>query len=42
GGGGRVILGGGPFAGTSGARRGVVDGAAGTGPVALGRAGEGG
>jgi hypothetical protein len=42
GGGGRVVLGGGPFAGTGGARRGAVDGAAGTGPVAPGRAAEGG
>jgi hypothetical protein len=42
GGGGRVILGGGPFAGTGGTRRGVVDGAAGTGPVAPGRSAEGG
>jgi hypothetical protein len=36
------VFGSGPFAGTGGARRGVVDGAAGTGPVALGRAAEGG
>jgi hypothetical protein len=42
GGGGRVVLGGGPFAGTGGARRGAIDGAAGTGPVAPGRAAEGG
>jgi hypothetical protein len=42
GGGGRVVLGGGPFAGTGGARRGAIDGTAGTGPVAPGRAAEGG
>jgi hypothetical protein len=42
GGGGRVVLGDDPFAGTGGARRGAVTSAAGTGPVAPGRAADGG